>query len=508
MIKRKYKIIVDKQPRTNPSNESREYEIDIEELRCKGNIADSLIITKDEDYVMRRLLLNEYHVLSVLPEPVKEPLQDINIELFEGENYVYIQDMVGNKFYAEYLVKNDFTDMYVTVNQMNSAINQTAEKIELSVTKTLEGYATTEKMNSKITQTAEEINSEVSKKVGNDEIISKINQSAEKVIINADKINIDGKAVHFSTEITQTFGHFTQQDAERIRKILMGEITPTSADYEKYDINGDKEIDSSDWLRVSKAVQTGNGYFTEKGTFMIDPYSAQKSIKIYRNTNNLNVPTAILSVITNFFNEINVGGTINFAKNEDGTSAYINSQGISLTSQTSGQNAFFGTMENEGEISGYFSIGSSHGSIYGQIGTTDGGTILLNKYNSLDELTQTIIKATGITTPVLTQTSQEENKKNFEKLENGLDIVKATDIYKYNLKDEEDTKKKHIGFVIGKDYKYAHEITAEDNEGKEIGVDIYSMVSVLWKAVQEQQEQIEAMQKEINQLKEVQNGEN
>lgn len=38
--------------------------------------------------------------------------------------------------------------------------------------------------------TADEINSEVKKKVGNDEIISRINQSAEKVSINADKINL------------------------------------------------------------------------------------------------------------------------------------------------------------------------------------------------------------------------------------------------------------------------------------------------------------------------------
>ncbi|WP_304970070.1 hypothetical protein [Romboutsia ilealis] len=32
----KYKIIVDKQPMTNPTNEKKIYEIDIEELRCKG----------------------------------------------------------------------------------------------------------------------------------------------------------------------------------------------------------------------------------------------------------------------------------------------------------------------------------------------------------------------------------------------------------------------------------------------------------------------------------------
>ena len=43
---------------------------------------------------------------------------------------------------------------------------------------------------SKIEQKADEINSEVKKKVGNNEIISKINQSSEKISIDADKISL------------------------------------------------------------------------------------------------------------------------------------------------------------------------------------------------------------------------------------------------------------------------------------------------------------------------------
>ena len=227
----KYKIIVDKQSRTNPSSEKKEYIIDIEELRVKGDVYDSLVITKDEDYVMRRLSLSEYHVLTELEKPLKEPLKDINIELFEGDNYIYLVDMVGNKFYAEYIVKNDFTDIYVTTNEMNSAINQSAQSIELNVNQKLTGYSTTEEMNSainiksneitssvsktyetktnasntyatktqlttaksEIKQTTDSITSTVSKKVGNNEIISKINQSSERVTINASKISLKRK---------------------------------------------------------------------------------------------------------------------------------------------------------------------------------------------------------------------------------------------------------------------------------------------------------------------------
>lgn len=244
----KYKIVIDKQSRTNPSSEKKEYEVDIEELRVRRNIYDSIIITREEAYVLRKLKLEDLNVLKILDEPKKEPLKDIKITLFEGDNYIYLVDVYGNKMYAEYLIKNDFNDIYVTKNEMNSAINQTAQSVELSVNQKLTGYSTTEEMNSainiksneitssvnkklenydtssevnskieqkadsitssvsktystkqelttaksEIKQTTDSITSTVSKKVGNNEVISKINQSAETVTINANKVNLSG----------------------------------------------------------------------------------------------------------------------------------------------------------------------------------------------------------------------------------------------------------------------------------------------------------------------------
>lgn len=221
-----YKIIVDKQPSSNPSSEKKEYIINIEELRIKGNVYDSLNIEMDRTYVTRRLSLSQFGVLSVLDEPKIEELTEVNIKLFEGDNYIYLMDMQGNKFYAEYLIKNDFNDIYATKNEMNSSISQTAQSIELSVNQKLEGYSTKEEMNSsisqtaqsitstvnkkfkdystteemqsKITQTANSINSEVSKKVGKSEIISRINQSAETIKINANKISLERKRNRFN----------------------------------------------------------------------------------------------------------------------------------------------------------------------------------------------------------------------------------------------------------------------------------------------------------------------
>ena len=217
----KYKIVIDKQSRTNPSSEKKEYEVDIEELRVRRDIYDSIVITREESYVLRKLQLMDLNVLKILDEPIKEPLKDIKITLFEGDNYIYLVDVYGNKIYAEYLVKNEFNELYVTVNEMNSAINQSAQSIELNVNQKLTGYSTTEEMNSaidikaneitssvsktyttkeelttaksEIKQTTDSITSTVSKKVGNDEIISKINQSSEKITIDANKISLNRK---------------------------------------------------------------------------------------------------------------------------------------------------------------------------------------------------------------------------------------------------------------------------------------------------------------------------
>lgn len=96
---------------------------------------------------------------------------------------------------AESNAKQDTADKlkdYSTTTEMNTRINATAEGISAEVSRKLQSYSTTEQMNSAIKQTADSINTEVSKKVNGDEIISKINQSAENISIEANKINLNG----------------------------------------------------------------------------------------------------------------------------------------------------------------------------------------------------------------------------------------------------------------------------------------------------------------------------
>lgn len=381
-----YKIIVDKQSRTNPSADKKEYVINIEELRTTGSVSDSLVITKDEAYVLRRLKLTEYHVLEELESPVKQTLADVKIELFEGDNYIYLIDMTGNKFYAEYLIKNDFTDNYVTKSEMTSAINQSAGAIELTVNQKLDNYSTTEEMNSAIKLSADSINSEVKKKVGNNEIISKINQSAEAITILASKLGLT---------------------AEDVLNLISNNV--------------------------------------------------------------LNLTTKNLIIQSTYFN-VTKDGKVKITGNKNLIIGDTNSNYIAL---------------DPGEISLWDTSG-------GTLSIMSNALVMMSNYNS-SSMTPDEISA-----PTITQTSLEEKKKNFEKLtlEEAIEILNDTDIYKYNLKSQDDDKKKHIGFVIGNSFNYSSKITSENNDG----VDNYSMTSVLYPIVKEQKKQIEELKQRIENL--------
>lgn len=132
------------------------------------------------------------------------------------------------------------------------------------------------------------------------------------------------------------------------------------------------------------------------------------------------------------------------------------------------------------------------GTVNALIGATNVSDIYTGVYLQGGAGGQSTVMANSIV-----QTSRESQKKNFEKFQDGLDIVLNTDIYKFNYKTQKDTDKKSIGFVIGENYKYSTDITDAGNNG----VNLYSMASVAYKAIQEQQEQIEQLQKEIKELK-------
>lgn len=73
------------------------------------------------------------------------------------------------------------TNIYASKVEMNSAIEQTAEQVDINVNKKLEDYSKTTEMNAAIKLVSDNITSEVNKKVGKTEVGTYIQQNAEAV---------------------------------------------------------------------------------------------------------------------------------------------------------------------------------------------------------------------------------------------------------------------------------------------------------------------------------------
>lgn len=135
----KYILCVDTQPQLNPSENIRKYTIEIEELRKKDDTFDTLVINNEGQIIVTRRIGILDGKTYKLDEEVTEELYNIDIELFNGVNYVYLENITGLLMTLDYVLTNDTFDSYPTMIQMNSAITQTASSIEISVNAQIEG---------------------------------------------------------------------------------------------------------------------------------------------------------------------------------------------------------------------------------------------------------------------------------------------------------------------------------------------------------------------------------
>lgn len=367
------------------------------------------------------------------------------IKLTEGDYTITIPYALTSYIYARLMTKNIYTSQFATKVEMNTKISQTATDITLATNKKLEDYSTTTEMNSAITVKANEINSVVSTKVGENEIISKINQSAEQIQIKADKIDINGKAVNFRTEITDVIGPFTNEDVLKVQRYVVGLGTLTPDELIRYDVTKDGKISTRDVYFMQKAINNG-GYYSFNGIFQINPYSHTQSISLY--DKNYNKYDCILSLMQSYLSNLSTNN--------------LNVEGQLVVTNIAGE---MFTQENDNVFELYI----------------DGRIRATNK----------------VICETLEQTSLATQKKNFERLQdNALETLKQIDIYKYNLKSEKDTDKKHIGFVIGDNFNYSKEVTSLDNQG----VDNYSFTSLCCKAIQELSTKVEELENKIKEM--------
>ena len=174
------------------------------------------------------------------------------------------------------------------------------------------------------------------------------------------------------------------------------------------------------------------------------------------------------------------------------TCSNVNITGGQVTLEADGQDSSKFRIESTDEekeffvTSEYFWLGAFQKSCSINTSLTNPVMQLTDRsYNS------TRVASNEITTPKLTQTSLESIKKNISKFtKNATEIINNSDIYEYNLKSDEDTDKKMIGFVIGENYRTPAEVI--DKEGQ--AVSLYSAIGILWKGFQEREKTIKQLQ--------------
>lgn len=97
-------------------------------------------------------------------------------------------------------------------------------------------------------------------------------------------INLDGGTIDTSaTGATYKNSDYSQADLDRINQINIKAVTPTLADYEKLDVNGDGTISITDAVQIQQIISgTRTVNFTTRWRLRIDPADGNNLLKIYR----------------------------------------------------------------------------------------------------------------------------------------------------------------------------------------------------------------------------------
>ena len=403
-----------------------------------NNVCDEFIYHDGEYKVIRRVGIDEHGNKYPLQEEFVDETGTVDLQVTSNST-IRLKPFENMIYKVTYLLDNQYTDVFAT-------------KVE---------------MNSSITQTAEEINLEVSKKTDKDKIISTINQSAEQIQINANKISLQGTTIDLTAkDINIQSNNFSVNEN--------GEITATAG---------------------------------EIGGFNMNSTQFKSNINGLYNFNIFDVGLIAMKIMDRIYLDSHMTNVLDI--DENGSVGIIDYQRAKkiISGELQNTKVLQGTFEiNSQDSKNCISIKDNYGNIVASLGLGGVNSTYItcenivcgypsSSYNNFVGIT--LNGNTGnINCVSLTQTSKEEYKKNFEKLENALDIIKSIDIYKYNMQQEEDTDKKHIGFIIGNDYNYSTEVTSQDNKG----ADIYSFISVCCQAIKEQQEKIESLEKRIEKL--------
>lgn len=427
------------------TNETVDYELPDDLLYYDENNYDEFILDYDAKTceVNKKVGCNEdgSKYLLETPQTISYPYPKIN--LHAGDYSITMIGYDSSYIFARLMVQNIYT-------------NQFATKMEL---------------NSSITQTATEINLEVSKKVGNDEVISKINQTSETITIQANKVNIGGVINSINNNTTTTIdGNKITTGSITTNQIKSGAITAdkvssdiiTTNNFSAQNINADKitsgtingtnvnitnlnasNITSGSFSasRVSGGtltganidVYSGTGFFRYLTSQSIHPYVSALNMA-YGTGNGLSFRSGSYRTdLGSPLGHLSIGDAQLLLESYSGSgrNMYVAGPSISLVTNSGTRNS---TGDYAGSIYVYasesVSLNARNGAVYAGNGTSGSNS-------------RVAVDSSGPSSRNL-----KENITDFEDYDSALRLLKNMKIYNYNYKYKLSDKKDQYGFII------------------------------------------------------------
>lgn len=367
-----------------------------EPLRIFNGVSDEFRVLFNEETgiceakVIRRLDCNN-GIYTIYDVPKEEYIDEMTMELFQGTNYVYLEEYTDWSIYAKYIFNNKLNEEYALRVETNSSIRRTAD----------------------------ELNLEVSKKVNQDEVIASINLSPEQIKILAKNLQLEGFTSINGNFTIDKDGNMTCNDAK-----INGAII---ANGEKFSLDEDGNMTCKSATMENVTCKN----FTIKNSTIQEGFIELKST-------GGNSSFSVTDTSTDRLNSELSASLLNFNSNLDRNVAQI---GVDM-----------------GSGKGFVSV----------TGIAECGNLI--------------------------QTSQKEKKKYIKKIDKkAVELINNSDICQYQLRGEKATGHRHIGLVVGEDYNCPDEVVSEDKKG----VEIYSMIALAWKAIQELSEENRKLNKKL-----------
>ena len=412
---------------------------------------DEFVVENGQANIIRRVGVSEGGVLYPLETEIVEYKGTIAIGIKQGYNKIWLESFYDYdlKYNARYLYQSDYTTTFAPRVEMNSVIEQTAEGI----------------------------NTEVSKKVGKNEIISTINQSAESVTINANKIGLTANNI--------------------IDLIANSSINLTSKNISissnNFSVSSQGNLNCNDATMNSSTVNNSTINTATINTANINTANITDS--------DINDVTIDNASMTNVIVSGTIKGSVFKGTNDNSIYLKIGDDAESQSSLSTNNCFQILRPDNSNMLtlsSRYWDSGSPLKEL-----VFEAPVRFFTFYSNFSDyrVNSYAFVADGFMySPAYNGGSLESIKKNIELFkDNALNIIGNSDLYTYNLKTENNEDKKHIGLIIGDDektYKTPNCIISKDGTG----VDLYSMISIAWKAIQEQQEIINQLEKRIEEI--------